>query len=165
MGSERGARVKGLVAAAVLGAVTMVAHAEPRWCSITGRGPNDNLMYPGIARKARVFGVVKARIEFLPSGQVRAIDPISGPKLLFSLMKQQMMHWSLRTGARGDEACQAIVVAAFNLDDYALWRNPEEERVDGPSVLRMVVNGESLPQDVVITLDDRVQQRASQPTR
>jgi len=150
-------RVKGIFVAVLLGAVSMVAHAEARWCSIRGKGPNDKLVYPDIARTARVFGLVKARIEFLPGGPVRAMNRISGSPLLFSLMKQQMVHWTLQTDARGHEPCQAIVVTAFNIDDYALWRNPKDERVDAPSVLRLVVEGESLPVETVITTNDPVE--------
>jgi hypothetical protein len=146
--------LKKVFAIAALWFVTSaVCGAEARWCSITGPAGSD-LVYPEIARRATVFGVVKSRVIFLPTGEVRSVERIGGSQLLFSSVKQQILKWRVKTDAIGDAPCQAAVVVVFDLDDYAQWRNPNEEILEAPSVLKIVIEGESFPVEVIVTTND-----------
>src|SRR6202789_815737 len=104
-----------LAIAIALAASAIVAHAEPRWCSIIGREPNDKVFYPPIAKAARVYVVVLSYIIYQPNGKVERIEPISGPPMLSRFMANQLMDWNVKTDATGDELCQTLVIAKFEL--------------------------------------------------
>ena len=134
----------------------VVCGAEARWCSITGRAEGNDVEYPEIARQAMVFGVVKSRLTFVPDGEVSSIEHLSGPMLLFSSMKQQVLHWRIKTDAVGDQPCQAVMIATFNLDDLAQWRNPDEENAKAPSVVKITIDATSEPHIINVTISDPV---------
>jgi hypothetical protein len=100
----------------VLAACALGCNAEPRWCSIIGRGPNDTLAYPPIARAARVHGVVLGRVVYTSAGRFVRFEPVSGPKMLQSFLANQFASWSFKTNATGDELCQTLVIAEYRLD-------------------------------------------------
>lgn len=111
------------VVAAVVLALSIggtACQAEPRWCTITGRGANDMIVYPPIARAARVQGVVLGRVVYTPAGRFVRFEPISGPAMLSQSVEKQLATWSLKTNAIGDELCESPVIAQFqfNNPDY-----------------------------------------------
>ena len=107
-------RIARIVGVAVGGLVTApLCFAEPRWCSITGRGPNDTVVYPPIAKAARVQGNVASRIVYTPSGEVVRVEPIWGPVMLVNSVHDQLMRWNPRTDATGSEFCETLVAFSF----------------------------------------------------
>ena len=91
-------------------------HTEPRWCSITGRGANDTMVYPPIARAARVQGVVVSRIVYAQNGEVVRMEPVFGPAMLSDSVSKQLSQWNIKTDATGGELCQSLIIADFRLD-------------------------------------------------
>lgn len=91
------------------------ASAETRWCDLTGHGPQDGVVYPPIAKAARVSGLVMGYLKFTPDGKVTGFDPIQGPAMLRESLRQQLSTWTLQTRATGTEACQTLVVGDFRL--------------------------------------------------
>jgi hypothetical protein len=118
--------------------------AEARWCSIVGRGPNDSLYYPPIARAAWVHGTVLSRILYWPTGKVKDLEPISGPVMLSNAMGEQMKGWTIRTDASGNELCQTLVIADFRLHDPPYPTKDGPAVILQPSVLRLSVEAEGL---------------------
>ena len=118
-------------------ALAFTAEAEPRWCSVTGRGPNDKFIYPPIARVARVSGVVLGRLEFLTNGKVVDFNPGSGPRLLADSIKAQLSPWTLQTDATGGEGCQALVIAEFDEGDSGPQDSTAKITYEPGSVLRI----------------------------
>jgi hypothetical protein len=126
----------------VLGLAASFCRAETRWCSIVGRGPNDTLVYPPIARVARVQGVVLSRIFYLPNGKVKGIERISGPQMLSGWVGEQLSRWTIKTDASGEGLCQSLVIADFRL--HASDEPIQERRETNafPSILRLSIDGE-----------------------
>jgi hypothetical protein len=98
-------------------ACVLPCNAQTRWCSVTGRGPQDTIVYPPIARAARVSGVVMGYLKFTPDGKVTKFEPIQGPFMLRETLKTQFASWTLQTEAKGADLCQALVVASFQFTD------------------------------------------------
>ncbi len=129
---------------------TLSVAAEPRWCSITGRGPNDTIVYPPIARAARVWGNVIARLVYTTDGKVVRFEEVSGPKLLSSSLSKQFESWSIKTDATGQELCESLVSAEFRIESYGAVLSPEIHYESG-SVLRIHSEAEPLVLDTVIS--------------
>src|SRR5580693_9283481 len=106
-------------------AIAAVCHAEPRWCSVTSQDPSNKLVYPPIARAARVEGVVLSHLIYAPNGKVQRVEPISGPPLLSDSLIRQMANWTVKTDATGEELCETLVIAKFTLLEGD--RRPPEE--------------------------------------
>jgi hypothetical protein len=125
-----------------LGAIATFCHAETRWCSIVGRGSSDTLLYPPIARVARVTGVVLSRIIYTPTGQVLNVEEISGPAMLSSWTADQLKGWTVKTDASGEAFCETIVISDFRLyDKYdPVPVRPTQPAL--PSIFRISVDGE-----------------------
>ena len=121
------------------------AHPETRWCSVTGRAAEDRLVYPAIAKAARVQGVVIGRLQFMPGEKVTGVDWVSGPVLLKSYVEKQVEGWAVATAASGGDPCQTLLVAEFRIadDDGPVPPNPS------PSVMWMRITGLPLTIDVV----------------
>lgn len=131
-------------------ALTGTAHAEPRWCSTAGKDPTNKFIYPPIARAARVTGVVLLRMEYVPNGKVVRIEPISGPRLLSDTLADQLMDWTMRTDASGDQPCVTLVIAKFTMAGLG-QQSPGEATIEGlPSILRLSAEAEPMTIDVVI---------------
>jgi len=126
--------------------------AETRWCQVVAVGPGNKLSYPDIARRARVSGVVQSRMTFSTNRTVLSIDRVSGPTLLGDLLKQQLKSWKIKTNVEGDEPCQTLVVATFNLDGYSLWPR-YAEKAFAPSMLDLSVSAEPFPVESIDTYD------------
>jgi len=133
----------------VLTAAT-IAHAEPRWCSITGKGPNDKVLYPPIAKIARVNGLVLSRIIYRPNGKVEKVENISGPPMLVRFLAAQMMDWNIKTDASGEQLCETLVIAKYQLNepsgcDAAPEQEPKPIDVSTPSILRLELSASPIP--------------------
>jgi hypothetical protein len=127
---------------AILLAAAAACHADSRWCSTTSKGPNDNLFYPPIAKAAQVQGVVVGRVLYRPNGKVENFERVFGPPLLADSVGKQLMQWTIKTDASGDEPCQTLVIAEFRiLDDRNVLKDPPTET--GASTFRITV--EALP--------------------
>jgi hypothetical protein len=125
-----------VMGAAFLVLLPKLCMAETRWCSI-GKANTDTLIYPPVARVAHITGVVISRITFLPSGRVIAVDEISGPLFIAKNVSEQIKKWTVRTDARGEEPCQALLVAGFQIGD-AESNEPKAKPVP-PSIYRMEI--------------------------
>jgi hypothetical protein len=103
-----------LLLALLILALVGVASAETRWCDVTGRGAQDAIVYPPIAKAAHVYGLVMGRVIFTPDGKVTGFEPIRGPVMLQDALRRQLSTWTVQTKATGTEACQTLVVADFS---------------------------------------------------
>jgi hypothetical protein len=119
-----------------------LCYAEPRWCA-TQKDPSNVVVYPPIARAARVSGVVVMRMIYAPNGQVGRTEPIFGPPMLSHSLTEQMKNWTVKTNDLGDELCVTLVIAEFR------FRDPDEPplppipaRPDPPSILRFWITDE-----------------------
>ena len=134
-----------------LGALVATCRAEPRWCSVAGNDPSNKLVYPPIAKAARVSGVVLAHMIYAPNGKVQQVEPISGPPLLSDSVTRQLANWTVKTDAPGDELCETLVIASFTLIESSR-KPPEEPSISlEPSIIRLSVATEPLTLDVVIS--------------
>jgi hypothetical protein len=132
----------------LFGLLASNAIAEARWCSITGRGSTDNLVYPQIARASRVSGVVVSRILYQPSGTVLRVETVSGIPLLSSSISQQLMYWTFKTDAAGEDICQSLVITDLRLG------KPEYTKVaptpqPTPTIFRITISVEPMVFDAV----------------
>ena len=127
----------------VLGVLASFCHAETRWCSIVGRGPSDAIVYPPIARVARVQGIVLGRIRYMPNGQVKEVEVISGPQILSFWVGEQLKRWTIKTDAPGEDLCQSLVIADFGLHmpDEPIQKRAETDAI--PSILHLSIDGEA----------------------
>ena len=108
----------------VLLAAGQAASAQARWCDVTGRGANDTIVYPPIAKAARVYGLVMGYLKFNTDGKVTGFEPIQGPAMLRESLRLQLSTWTLQTKATGTEPCQTLVVARF---DFCAFSTPCED--------------------------------------
>ncbi|HWA93397.1 MAG TPA: hypothetical protein VG844_02260 [Terracidiphilus sp.] len=122
-----------LIGAAVLG------HAKERWCSVSGQGTKVTLVYPPIAKAARVQGVVLAHVIYEPNGRVIRIEPISGPAMLTNSIKRQVIAWTLNTDSKGDEPCMSLLIANFRLSDDLFIPVELNRELPLPSTIRITV--------------------------
>jgi len=97
--------------------IAPVCHAQARWCAVTGHAANDKLIYPPIARAARVSGVVISRMTNLPSGQVTNIETISGPIMLQRAASDQLTKWTIHTDTKGEDPCISLAIIDFSFGD------------------------------------------------
>ena len=118
-------------------------NADTRWCSIAVGGSSEALIYPPIARAARVYGVVLSRVTYSTTGEVVRVEAISGPPMLSNSLGEQMGKWSIKTDATGEGLCQSLVIADFRLHDSS---DPVPIRPTFPaisSILRLSADGET----------------------
>jgi hypothetical protein len=134
----------GLVLFLALGSFACVCRAEPRWCSVVGRDASNKLAYPPIAKAARLWGLVTSRMVYAPNGKVVQVEPIWGPAMLSNGLTNQLMGWTVKTDAVGDELCETLVIAEFRLNFPGESLPTEPARSTPPSVLRLSVDDEVL---------------------
>jgi len=150
--------VRRLVLLAVcLSVLASVCRAEPRWCSVTGRRPADMLLYPPIARAARVQGVVVSRIVYVPNGAVARVEPIFGPAMLSDSVSKQISRWIVTTDASGDELCESLLIAQFQFDEPGVETPTVNPAQGAPGILRVSVTSE------VIVISDPGPDNSSNP--
>ena len=79
------------------------------------RRPQTSVMplYPVIARRMRVGGIVRVNCTVDPSGKVIAAKAISGHPLLTSAAEQAVMQWRFEPGSSQSEESVEVV---FNVD-------------------------------------------------
>jgi hypothetical protein len=144
-----------LVLFLVLGSFACACLAEPRWCLVVGEDASNKLVYPPIGKAARVWGLVTARMVYEPNGKVVRVEPIWGPAMLSHAVSDQLMNWTVKTEATGDELCETLVIAKFRLHGPGQSLPAEAAQSAAPSILRMTVDGEyvviSDPMNVVST--------------
>jgi hypothetical protein len=87
---------------------------------------------------------------YAPNGKVLRVEPILGPRLLSSSLAQQMMDWTVRTDASGDELCETLVIAKFTMLGTGQAVPEEPGHLSDPSILRLSVETEPLLLDVEI---------------
>jgi len=136
---RRWMRVKAICVAVLLGAISMVAHADARWCTMSSLGPGQNLIYPPIARAARVSGHVMERVIYSPGKGATSFEFISGPKMLSAALEEQMRGWTISTNAVGPDACMTLAVADFMLDENTGDSSANPIDISIPSILQLHV--------------------------
>lgn len=114
--------------------------AEPRWCSVIGRGTQDKVAYPPIARYARVTGVVLGIVTYIPNGAVASFEPVSGPRLLSDSLGRQLAEWTIISDALGNEQCRSLVIATFRMDNSDSPESSARIKYEAGSVLRLSVS-------------------------
>jgi hypothetical protein len=117
---------------------------EPRWCSVRSDFSNT-VVYPPIARAARVSGVVVMRMVYAPNGKALRTEPVFGPQMLSNSVTGQMKDWIVRTDDQGDELCETLVIAKFEFhvpDEPPLPPIPAQS--EPPSLLRIWIRSELL---------------------
>jgi hypothetical protein len=134
----------------ILTASAAICHAEPRWCSVTGTGPNDKLIYPPIAKIARVNGIVLTHVVYEPSGRVVKVEAISGPPMLSVSLAKQISGWTLKTNANGDQLCETLIIASYELNpphgcEPAPEQEPKPIDLRTPSIIRMELSASPVP--------------------
>jgi hypothetical protein len=103
------------------------------------------LVYPSVARTARVSGTVLSRIQFSPSGSVNRVEIINGSQLLAESLSSQIKGWTLKTNASGDEPCQALVLAHFQFIDGFSQLADKPAKPVAPSIYEITVETETEP--------------------
>ena len=88
---------------------------EARWCDVLGRGDGDKILYPPIARVARVSGTVLARIVYTAQGDITDVTSISGAPMLATSVREQLKTWHMKTNASGNDPCQSLAIIDFRL--------------------------------------------------
>ena len=73
-----------------IASLALYAQAEPRWCVVSGKDPSNTLVYPPIARAARVQGIVVMRMIYAPNGKVLRTEPVFGPVMLSNSVTSQL---------------------------------------------------------------------------
>lgn len=124
-----------------LAAFAGICRAEPRWCSVSGSDPSNKILHPPIARAARVSGVVLMHMIYAPNGKVERTEPIFGPAMLSRSLTDQLMRWTVKTDAIGNDLCQTLVIVDFSFVDAGTTVQPATPL---PSVLRISVQAEIL---------------------
>ena len=71
-------------------------------------------VYPELARRMRVFGLIKLTVSILPSGEVAGVVLESGHPLLVNAAKDAVRQWRFAAGA---ETTTASVVVRFDLPE------------------------------------------------
>jgi hypothetical protein len=127
-----------------IGLAVMSSGAERRWCSIASLGPGQNLIYPPIAKAARVEGLVMERVIYSRGGGSTSFEYISGPPLLSAGLENQIKEWKIGTTSTGDALCVTLVIAEFKLDDSLTGSVAKPIDVSVPSILRMRVSAAPL---------------------
>jgi hypothetical protein len=89
---------------------------------------------------------------YSPNGRVERVEAISGPQLLSSSLAGQMMDWTVKTDASGDELCQTLVIAKFTMLDSGQAAPEEPKVVAEPTVLRL--SAEASPDPITYVIED-----------
>ena len=124
--------------------VVLRCQAEPRWCVVSAKDASNTLVYPPIARAARVQGVVVMRMIYVPNGKVARTEPVFGPVLLSTSMTNQLLNWTVKTDAAGDEQCMTLIIAEFRFHDPDEPSRTPPQGPGAPGILRVSVESEML---------------------
>jgi len=121
---------------------SLLCSAEPRWCVVSEKDSSNTLLYPPIARAARVQGVVVMRMIYTPNGGGLRTEPVFGPVMLSNALASQLLNWTVKTDATGDQQCVTLVIAEFRFDDEAYRPLPAQPNI--PGIHRISVESEVL---------------------
>ena len=111
---------------------SLLCSAEPRWCVVSEKDSSNTLLYPPIARAARVQGVVVMRMIYTPNGGCGRSIWWWG----------HLLNWTVKTDATGDQQCVTLVIAEFRFDDEAYRPLPAQPNI--PGIHRISVESEVL---------------------
>jgi hypothetical protein len=123
---------------------SLLCHADPRWCAVSEKDPSNVLVYPPIARAARVQGVVVMRMIYSPNGKVVRTEPVFGPIMLSNSSASQVLGWTLRTAAAGEEQCVTELIVRFHFHDPDGSFQLFPPQPNTPGILRLSVEEEVL---------------------
>lgn len=142
-------RMRTLITAVFLMIGPLLVCAEPRWCTVTGRAPNDTFFYPPIARAARVHGVVLGELVFETDGKAVRFEPISGPRLLSDTLmvpSSSSLNSAMTSVSQRSSPCASVLSVQTPLPEPLVRPEPG-------SVLRLSIETETEPilLDVVIS--------------
>ena len=71
-------------------------------------------VYPELAKRMRVYGLIRLRVSILPNGEVADITLESGHPLLVSAAEDAVRRWKF---AAAPATTTALVVVRFNLPE------------------------------------------------
>lgn len=123
---------------------SLLCSAEPRWCVVSEKDPSNTLLYPPIARAARVQGVVVMRMIYAPNGRVLRTEPVFGPVMLSNAVTSQLLNWTVKTDATGDQQCMTLMIAEFQFHNPEEASRPHPAQPIIPAILRISVESEVL---------------------
>jgi hypothetical protein len=116
--------------------------AEPRWCAVSQKNSSYTLVYPPIARAARVQGVVVMRMIYEPNGKVGRTEPVFGPVMLADSVTKQLLNRTVKTDATGNEQCVTLVIAEFRILDPDGVPQFVPAQPSSPGILRILIESE-----------------------
>jgi hypothetical protein len=124
--------------------LSLECRSEPRWCAVSAKDASNSLFYPPIARAARVQGVVVMRMVYTPNGKVVRTEQVFGPAMLSTSLTGQLLNWTVKTDAVGDEQCMTLVIAEFRFHDPDEPSRLQPQEPVAPGILRVSVDSEVL---------------------
>ena len=124
--------------------VALQCSAEPRWCAVSQKDPSNSLLYPPIARAAGIQGVVVMRMIYEPKGRVQRTEPVFGPALLAASVAKQLLTWTVKTDAKGDQECVTLLIAEFRFHGPDEPSRLQPQGPVAPGIVRVSVDSEVL---------------------
>jgi hypothetical protein len=124
--------------------LSLRCQGEPRWCAVSAKDASNALVYPPIARAARLQGIVVMRMIYAPNDKVVRTEPVFGPAMLSSSLTTQLLNWKVMTDAIGDEQCMTLVIAEFRFHDSDEPSRLQTQAPVAPGILRISVESEIL---------------------
>jgi hypothetical protein len=122
----------------VVALLVPACRAEARWCDVLGHGDGDKILYPPIARAARVSGTVLARIVYTAQGDVTDVTSISGSPMLATSVREQLKSWHLKTNASGNDLCESLAIIDFRVVTDDKPAGPPPQPTSG-SIMRLSI--------------------------
>jgi len=118
------------------------AVGESRWCTVSGPANFKRLIYPPLARASHLSGVVLLLATYRPTGEILTTEVISGPQMLADSAREQIQEWKMSTTASGDQPCQTLIIAKFNIlpENYGISPTHTKETVLNDGILRTFVD-------------------------
>ena len=123
---------------------SLLCHAEPRWCAFSESVSSNHILYPPIARAARIQGVVVMRLTYTLNGKVLETEPVFGPVMLSDALAKQTHTWTIQTDAAGNEPCVTLMVVDFRFHDPDVRLQSMLFQQPAPGVFRASVEEEVL---------------------
>jgi len=111
-------------------------HSEPPWCAVSLKDTSNTLVYPPIARAERVQGVVVMRMVYVPNGMVMRTELVFGPAMLSASLTRQLLEWTLKTDAVGNDECMTLLIAEFRFHDPGQSSRLQQHGPAAPGILR-----------------------------
>ena len=112
--------------------------AQARWCNTVKLLPEDKLLYPPLARAARVSGIVISRMTVTSTGSVSDVEIVSGYPLLAGTASEQIKKWKLTSDATAESACLALLIVDFSFEEYPSEKS-KAWSVSAPNIVKIAV--------------------------